>query len=169
MDPLIGTLILFAGNFAPRGWALCDGQLLPISSHSALFSILGTQFGGDGRTTFALPDLRGRVPMHPGNGPGLSPRRIGDKLGEETVTLTTNQIPRHSHGLMASNAVSDTNRPADKMMGRAEMYTADKTNLTELDAASGGYTGGGMAHDNIQPSLCINYIIALEGIFPSRS
>ena len=96
MDPFIGLIVMFGGNFAPRGWALCDGQLLSISSNSALFSILGTTYGGDGRTTFGLPDLRGRVPMHPGTGPGLSPRTLGQKSGTETVQLTTAQLPPHT-------------------------------------------------------------------------
>ena len=107
-DPFIAEIIMFGGNFAPRGWAFCDGQLLSISSNSALFSILGTTYGGDGRTTFGLPDLRGRVAMHPGSGPGLTQRRLGEKSGMETVTLTTNQIPSHNHTATATASGTGT-------------------------------------------------------------
>ena len=117
MEPFIGQLMLFGGNFAPRGWAMCDGQLLPIAQYSALFSILGTTYGGDGRTTFALPDLRGRVPMGFGHGPGLSAHGLGSKGGEENVTLTTSQIPSHSHQAMGSNADGNAPSPAEGTWG----------------------------------------------------
>lgn len=172
MEPIIGQIMLFAGNFAPRQWAFCDGQLMPIAENSALYSILGTTYGGDGRTTFALPDLRGRVPMHPGQGPGLSNRALGQRLGEESVPLTAAQMPSHSHELVASNSPSNSDRPGDAMLGRASVYVSapppgDPT--AALADASVAAAGGSQAHDNMQPSLGVNYIIALQGIYPSRS
>lgn len=137
IEPFIGEVSAFAFNFAPRNWALANGQLLPISQYSALFSILGTTYGGDGRTTFALPDLRGRAAMGPRTGPGLSPRSLGQRLGDEDVPLTINQMPEHAHGVSPAKETSST--------------------------------GGGLAHTNMQPSLGLNYIIALQGLFPSRS
>lgn len=180
MDPFIGQIIMFAGNFAPRGWAFCDGQLLAISSNTALFSILGTTYGGDGRTTFALPDLRGRVAIHPGNGPGLSAYRLGQRGGTETVTLNTNQIPSHSHGLDNAKIVTGA---AGK--GSVRESTAENNYITNINdgfsttPGSGhlagtpngpsGNTGGNQAHNNIQPFGTCNYIIALQGTYPSRS
>lgn len=169
MEPFIGMVILFGGNFAPRGWALCDGQLLPISENTSLFSILGTTYGGDGRTTFALPDLRGRVPMHPGNGPGLTPRDLGQKLGEESVNLTVAQMPSHGHEMNVANVTADNDRPAGGMLGRTQIYTATATPTATLNPTTIANNGGNEAHDNMQPSLGINYIIALQGIYPSRS
>ena len=169
MEPLIGQIILFGGNFAPRGWAFCDGQLLPISSNSALFSILGITYGGDGRTTFALPDLRGRVPMHAGSGPGLSPRSIGQKTGVENVTLTGAQIPSHTHDMKASPLPPDTATPGNTVLGATQIYQSTTSPLVDLNAGSVGSYGGSQSHDNMQPSLVTNYIIALQGIFPSRS
>ncbi|MEL6428343.1 MAG: tail fiber protein [Planctomycetota bacterium] len=172
MEPFIGQIMLFAGNFAPRGWAKCDGQLLDITSHSALFSILGTTYGGDGRTTFGLPDLRGRTPMHEGHGPGLSNRNLGQKGGEETVTLTVNQIPAHGHDVRCFEAQGSLgtprgNFPAGDRAGADDVYSAssDQTMNSGMIAQS----GGGAAHDNMQPFLALNYCIALTGIFPSRN
>ncbi|UWQ09217.1 tail fiber protein [Aliiroseovarius crassostreae] len=169
MEPFLAQIMLFGGNFAPRGWAFCDGQLLPISSNSALFSLLGTIYGGDGRTTFALPDLRGRAPIHAGTGPGLSPRRLGEKVGVEDVTLNVTQMPSHNHGLMVANQPADNSRPSADMLGRAEIYTSNLTSPTPLAAQSIANAGGGQSHENMQPSIAMNYIIALQGIFPSRS
>jgi microcystin-dependent protein len=169
-DPFIAQIVMFGGNFAPRGWALCDGQLLPIAQNTALFSILGTTYGGDGRTTFGLPDLRGRVPVHPGNGPGLSPYQLGQRGGTESVTLNTTQIPPHSHALSAKgNPANDTN-PAGKALGRAaeDTYVSGGTPVP-MDSASIGQAGGGQSHTNIQPYQTVNYIIALVGVFPSRN
>ncbi|WP_347839977.1 tail fiber protein [uncultured Draconibacterium sp.] len=179
MEPFLGQIIMFAGNFAPRGWAMCEGQLLPINSNQALFSILGTTYGGDGRTTFALPDLRGRVAMHPGSGPGLSTYRLGQKGGVEDVTLNINQIPSHTHNgtgtVQAASGQPDETSPIGTV-------PAPLTNGTEgyAETASGSMktdgvtlniqnTGGNLAHNNIQPFNCVNFIIALQGIFPSRS
>lgn len=169
MEPFIAQIILFGGNYPPRGWAFCDGQLLPISSNSALFSIIGTVYGGDGRTTFALPDLRSRVPMHAGQGQGLSPRRIGEKLGVETVTLSTAQMPSHGHELNVLNAAADNDRPSGDLLARSSIYSATTTPTVTLNPTTIAETGGGQSHENMQPTLCINYIIALQGIFPSRT
>jgi microcystin-dependent protein len=171
MEPFIAQIMLFGGNFAPRGWAFCDGQLLPISNHQALFSLIGTTYGGDGRTTFALPDLRGRVPCHAGTGPGLSPRQIGQRFGEEDVTLSEANMPVHSHALQtAASGALDPRGQAGGSLGPAQIYVGSgETPNTALNAASIGTSGGSQAHDNMQPTLCINYIIALEGIFPPRS
>jgi len=195
MDPFIGEIVLFAGNFAPRSWALCDGQLLAINSHSALFSILGTTYGGDGRTTFALPDLRGRTPVHPGHGPGLSDYDLGERGGTERVTLTVSQMPSHSH-LTSNNPALDQHIllsktqavnyeplpgdvPAaateDTFGGNNVKAFGPATNTVNGQTISGnaGLTilnnGGSQYHTNIQPFLGINYIIALQGIFPSRN
>ncbi len=196
-DPFIGQIVMFGGNFAPRGWALCDGQLLPISSHSALFSILGTTYGGDGRTTFGLPDLRGRYAMHAGNGPGLSGRNLGAKSGTETNTLNVTQIPSHNHtaaitdpavtvnvGASTTQATSQTPSngnvlSAGTAAGRPEasIYGAGSTDVT-LGGTSGsisdaaitvGNTGNNQSVNNMPPFQCVNFIIALQGTFPSRN
>lgn len=172
MDPILGQIIMFAGNFAPRGWALCDGQLLAISSNTALFSILGTTYGGDGRTTFALPDLRGRFPMHPGTGPGLSLRRLGERGGSETSTLTVNNLPSHTHAatLHASGNPADTANPAAANLGVAEAYSMQAPSVDlAADAITTANTGGGQNFDNMPPFNNINFIIALQGVFPSRN
>ncbi|MEX1366849.1 MAG: tail fiber protein [Nannocystaceae bacterium] len=158
---------MFGGNFAPRGWALCDGQLLAISSHSSLFSILGTTYGGDGVSTFGLPDLRGRAPVHAGHGPGLSNYRLGEKTGAETVTLTTNQIPAHTHQLEAVGSPATSSDARNNGLGSAEIYVAGNPEA-QMNPASIRNTGGGQSHNNIQPVLAVNYIIALVGLYPSR-
>lgn len=167
MEPFIGMIIMFGGNFAPRGWALCNGQLLDIASHSALFSVLGTTYGGDGVRTFGLPDLRGRLAMHHGSGPGLSSRALGQKGGEESVTLTTAQMPAHAHGLHAYSGAPDVSTPAGHNLAGADIYSERPVDST-LVAASIDQTGGGQSHDNMPPYLCINFIIALLGTYPSR-
>jgi microcystin-dependent protein len=163
---------MFAGNFAPRGWAFCDGQLLAISSNSALFSILGTTYGGDGRVTFGLPDLRGRAPIHAGGsqGPGLSRRRLGEKGGSENVTLAVQQLPPHNHKLKADEAVANQVTPEGNVLAsknRTKLYSDGPANK-DMGASSIGNAGGGQAHPNMQPYLGINYIICLQGIYPSR-
>lgn len=171
-EPFIGSIVLFCGNFAPKGWATCDGQLLSIAQNSALFSILGTTFGGDGRTTFALPDLRGRVPLHPGSGPGLSVYQLGQHLGVESVTLALPQMPAHNH--TATPSCSDGTPTSPSPVG-AVMANPDPTQLyassgTDAMAPITSTTAGGnQPHENRQPLLAINFIIALEGIFPSRN
>ncbi len=168
MEPLLGTIIMFAGNFAPRGWAFCQGQLLPISQNTALFSLLGTTYGGDGRTTFGLPDLRGRVPLGEGAGPGLTPRTLGQKGGAESVTLTTAQMPSHAHALQANREDQTSKDPLNNYLSKIEIYTNAAPD-TALGTQSITTTGGSQPHENMQPFLGINFIIALEGVFPSRS
>ena len=173
-DPYIGEISIFAGNFAPRGWAFCNGQLLPIAQNTALFSILGTTYGGNGTTTFALPDLRGRAPLSSGQGPGLSDYDLGQSGGTETVTLTTNEIPAHNHSVGAFNNKGDQSNPTnnvnaivvDSSNGTANAYAAS-ANATMNNGAVGS-TGGSQPHNNMQPYLTLNFIIALQGVFPSR-
>ena len=167
-EPFVGEVRMFAGNFAPRGWAFCDGQLLAVSQNDALFSLLGTIYGGDGRTTFALPDLRGRAAMHAGHGPGLSSRRLGAKLGEESVTLWNGTFPNHDHKIQAVSALADSDSPKGRMpaRGRQPLY-APVGSLSPLPDDAIQPVGGGEAHENMQPWLCINFIIALFGIYPS--
>ncbi|KJZ17564.1 phage tail protein [Loktanella sp. S4079] len=169
MEPILGQVIMFGGNFAPRGWAFCDGQLLPIASNSALFSLLGTTYGGDGRSTFGLPDLRGRAPIHAGTGNGLSPRQIGQRVGREDVTLTVAEMPAHGHGVMASSSAADSVRPSNDYLASANIYSNEPGRLNELGTQTITPTGGSQPHENMQPSLVINYIIALQGVYPSRS
>jgi len=172
--PFLGQITMFGGNFAPRGWAFCDGQLLSIAQNTALFSLLGTTYGGDGRTTFGLPDLRGRLPVHAGQGPGLSNIPIGAKAGTEQVTLSATQIPSHTHALQADNNVGTTPQPANQLLAEfPQTFPVDPYNTaaptTPMNANAIDHTGGGQAHDNVQPFLCVNFIIALQGIYPSRS
>jgi len=159
---------MFAGNFAPRGWAFCDGQLLNISQNDALFSLLGTIYGGDGRTTFRLPDLRGRVPIHTGSGGGLTPRNIGTRSGAESVTLTVNDLPVHTHQLRANSSPANEHNPVGNRLASASVYIGNAPNEDMAPAAIGN-TGGGQTHANLQPYLCVNFIISLLGIFPSRN
>jgi microcystin-dependent protein len=167
-DPFVAEIRIFAGNFAPRGWAFCDGQLLPISQNTALFSLIGTTYGGDGRTTTALPNLKGRAPMHPGRGPGLTPRRLGEKGGAETQTLGDAQLPPHTHAMEGYSNLEAANPTSTRGLGAASWY-APPGDLVDMDANVIGPTGGGQAHNNMQPFLVLNYIIALVGIYPSRS
>lgn len=168
-EPFVGEIRMFAGNFAPRGWAFCDGQLLAVSQNDALFSLLGTIYGGDGRTTFGLPDLRGRVPIHAGQGPGLSSRRLGAKAGAENVTLTVNQLPSHSHAFRGSSNLATGTSPQNSVLGRSSgsLYARDPF-VANMSSQSITHVGGSRSHTNLQPFLCINFIIALVGIYPSR-
>jgi microcystin-dependent protein len=171
-DPFIAEIKIFAGNFAPRGWAFCDGQLLPIAQNTALFSLIGTIYGGDGRTTTGLPNLQGRAPMHPGNGPGLTQRRLGQRGGRTTVTLTSAQLPSHDHALQASlTAASETSPEGNALAGATEnVYGPSTEPLKEMSNAALAPAGGGFtAHPNMQPYLGLNFIIALTGVFPSRN
>ncbi|EDM81297.1 phage Tail Collar [Plesiocystis pacifica SIR-1] len=171
MEPFIGLIVQFGGNFAPRGWALCDGQLLSINANSALFSILGTTYGGDGVSTFGLPDLRGRVAMHAGTGPGLTPRQLGQKTGHESVTLTTNQLPSHSHDLRAVRAGADDPTPDGAYLAAPagiSIYTETSPNVS-MGSNSVSHTGGGQLVNIVQPFQVVNYIIALQGLYPSRN
>ncbi len=170
-EPFIGEIRMFAGNFAPRGYALCDGQLLAVSQNDALFSLLGTIYGGDGRTTFGLPDLRGRVPIHMGQGPGLSDRPLGSQGGSETVTLSVAQMAQHAHGMVATTDFGSNNGPANQLPATAageNLYSTGPSDSVMSDSTIGS-TGGGQSMTNLMPTLCVNFIIALVGIFPSRN
>ncbi len=173
-EPFIGEIRMFAGTFAPRGWALCDGQLLSISQNEALFSLFGTTYGGDGRTTFALPDARGRVALHQGTGPGLSPRPLGQKAGVEDVTIIENQLPVHTHlPFQASQATATTRDPVGATTTLATpqsvVYNEEgDANAVAMNPDAITSVGGDQEHTNLQPFLCINGIVALFGIFPSR-
>lgn len=174
-DPFLGEIRMFGGNFAPRGWAFCDGQLLQISSNSALFSLLGTTYGGDGRTTFALPDLRGRAPIHAGTGAGLTNKRLGQRGGTETVTLTINQMPSHNHSAVVrtDSTVASSDKPQEmfpaRNAGATPQYGPNTNSTLNTGAVSVGNTGGSQSHPNMQPYITIHYIIALQGTFPSRN
>lgn len=168
-EPFVAEIRIFAGNFAPRNWAFCDGQLLPIAQNTALFSLVGTIYGGDGRSTMGLPNLQGRAPMHPGRGPGLTDRRLGEKVGVNTVTLSAAQLPSHSHNLMSFNSTS-TDTPSSAVgLGNAPIYGAGTGTKVSLASNAVQASGGGQAHNNIQPFLAMNFIIALQGLYPSRS
>jgi microcystin-dependent protein len=179
MEPFIGQIMMVGFNFAPRGWAFCDGQLLPISQNQALFSLLGTTYGGDGHTTFALPDLRGRVAIHQGTGPGLTPRAMGQKAGSEHVYLTANTMPVHGHSaqaqMKASSSDAQTDAPAGKVLAKAprgDLY-GDPASLADMASESVSVTvndnaGGGQPHDNMQPYQVVNFVIALQGLYPTR-
>lgn len=169
-QPYVGEIRLFGGNFAPAGWMSCSGQLLPISENETLFQLIGTTYGGDGQTTFALPDLRGRVPIHQGTGPGLSNRVLAESGGSETVTLTPPQYPAHGHGLLASNlAASGAAGPTGVWAATATPLYGDTVAPT-VDMAANAVTdsdGGSQPHENMAPYLAMTYIISLFGIFPS--
>ena len=178
-EPFIGEITMFGGNFAPRSWALCDGQLLAINQNQSLFSLLGTTYGGDGRVTFALPDLRGRAPLHEGNGPGLSQRNLGSKGGLENHTLSVNEMPSHTHtmndpALKATANPANTTDPMGAALAIAPAYNDSELPATAMREGSvdhpvPGNAGSGSSHNNMQPFQVINFIIALTGIFPSRN
>ena len=162
-QPYVGEIRMFAGNFAPAGWMFCEGQLLPISEYETLFNLIGTTYGGDGQSTFALPDLRGRLPLHQGNGFILA-----ETGGAEEVTLTVSQIPAHSHAMLASGDIPTGSDPTGKVTGQAaaKFYRAGSPNVTLVPTAIAP-TGGSQPHTNFQPYLCVDFIISLFGIFPS--
>ncbi len=180
-SPFLGQITLFPYNFAPLGWAMCEGQLLSISQNTALFSLLGTQFGGNGTSNFALPDLRGRVPIGQGQGPGLSVYDMGSQQGQESVTLTTATVPAHSHAFPAFAVAATTNAPNGALpaegqgSGRGGAFPVNTYSAsgTAASLAAAGQvapvTSGGAPHNNLQPYLTLNWCIALQGIFPSRS
>lgn len=171
-EPFVAEIRIFAGNFAPQGWALCNGQLLPISQNKALFSLIGKTYGGDGIKTIALPDLQGRAPMHAGQGQGLTDRQLGQNGGVETVALSEVQMPSHTHGLRASPDTADLNAPSSNRSiarsGGGFAYQQTSSSLVGLAAASSQQTGGSQAHNNLQPFLAINFIIALVGLTSSH-
>lgn len=172
-EPFVAEIRIFAGNFAPNGWAFCDGQLLPISQNTALFSLLGTVYGGNGQSTFALPNLQGSAPMQPGNGPGLTPRQLGERGGTETVTLTETQIPNHSHTLRAAPDPGDLNAPTpDRSIARSAggfAYRQTPGSMVPLAESSSQPAGGSQGHNNMHPYLTMHFIIALVGLYPSPS
>lgn len=168
-EPFIAEIRIFGFNFAPRGWAFCDGQLLPIAQNTALFSLIGTTYGGDGRTTTALPNLQDRTPMHPGRGPGLTDRRLGEKVGSETVTLSEAQIPSHSHTMRASGSSAGATTPTNHLFANNVQAYHDASSLVALSSSAIATTGGSQSHTNMQPYLALNFCIALQGLYPSRS
>jgi len=173
-DPFVAEIRIFAGNFAPKGWAFCDGQLMPISQNTALFSLLGTNYGGDGRSTFALPNLQGAAPLGAGQGPGLSLRDLGETGGSQTVTLLASEIPAHTHAARASTT-GGVNSPANATWGESKLgktpmsvYAASGADNVAMSPQALAVAGGGLPHNNMPPYLCLTFIIALQGVFPPR-
>lgn len=175
MEPFLGEIKMFGGNFAPRGYAFCNGQLIAIAQNSALFSILGTTYGGDGITTFALPDFRGRVPMNWGQGPGLTSRQLGESSGEENHTLIVNEMPSHTHTVSVlpgcSTEDAETGVPTGKIPAAVPTNAFAAAANASMGASNGtaAPAGGSAPHNNLQPYLAVSFIIALEGVFPSRN
>jgi microcystin-dependent protein len=170
MDNFIGEIRMVGFNFAPKGWAFCNGQLLPIQQNSALFALLGTTYGGNGSTTFALPNMQSRMPMHVGTGPGLSQRVMGEASGTENVTLIATQVPPHTHPLNVNTGGAEGNSPSNTYLaqsGGGDSYAETANGI--MNPLAIGPNGGGQPHDNMPPYLVVNFIIALTGIFPSRS
>jgi microcystin-dependent protein len=185
-NPFVAEIRIFTGNFAPVGWALCDGQLLPISQNTALFSLLGTTYGGNGTSNFALPNLQGCAPMHPGQGPGLTLRDLGETGGEQTLTLLQTEMPQHSHFMQVTNATATTASSGGNQLALAQatstsgkqskssfinMYstTTSGNTLVQMNPFSTSTSGGNLPHNNLQPFLGLNFIIALQGVYPARS
>jgi len=171
-EPYVGEIRMFGGNFAPNGWLFCAGQLVPIAEFDVLFALIGTTYGGDGQSTFALPDLRGRLPIHMGQSPGTSNYIIGQRDGVETVTLTSNQMPAHTHAFIATTAASSNTGPggnvvADSTVAGAKIYAAGPGSAA-LAASAVTSSGGSQPHDNRMPFLAVSFIISLFGIFPSQ-
>src|SRR5215469_13968853 len=174
-NPFLAEIRIFTGNFAPKGWALCDGQLMPLSQNTALFSLLGTTYGGDGKSNFALPNLQGCAPMQAGQGPGLSLRDLGETAGEQTVTLLQTEMPAHSHGAQASGSPSAT-EPTNNAWASGTKFTgvnvyapSDPANNQQMNPFALTISGGNLPHNNMQPFLGLTFIIALQGVFPARS
>lgn len=171
-SPYVGEIRMFAGSFAPAGWAFCNGQLMAISENDTLFTLIGTTYGGDGQSTFGLPDLQGRVPIHAGQGPGITQNyQLGEKAGVESVTLGIQQIPVHNHALVASAAAGSSSSPANNVLAASNtvsMYKAGTPNAP-MNAAMIGTAGGSQPHDNFQPYLCVSFIISLFGVFPNQN
>jgi microcystin-dependent protein len=169
-DPFVAEIRIFSFNFAPKGWALCNGQILPLSQNTALFSLLGTTYGGDGKSNFALPDLQERTPMHPGQGTGLSEHFLGESAGSNTVTLLESEIPVHNHTLSVTGLNSQSTNPANTVLGRGnpvKVYTTAGSQVA-MGANSIAPTGGSLPHNNMMPYLTMNFCIALQGVFPPR-
>ncbi|HST28881.1 MAG TPA: tail fiber protein [Rudaea sp.] len=172
MDPFVAEIRIFPFNFAPKGWAWCDGQILPLSQNTALFSLLGTTYGGDGKSNFALPNLQGSAPMHPSQGPGLSLHDLGETGGEEYVTLLESEIPNHSHALSASNQPGEDAQAAGEALGRsvgASLYQLSNAGLVQMSPNTLAPAGGTQPHNNMQPYLTFYFCIALQGVYPPRT
>lgn len=173
MDPFVAEIRIFPFNFAPKGWAFCDGQILPLSQNTALFSLLGTTYGGDGKSNFALPDMQGNAPMHPGQGPGLSLHDLGETGGSETVSLLESEIPSHAHTLRGDANVSESPDPSANSLGRGSSINAYQTtsnaNLVSMAPEALAPAGGDQPHNNMQPYLTLNFCIALQGVYPPRT
>jgi microcystin-dependent protein len=170
--PYVGEIRMFGGNFAPAGWAFCDGSLLAISENDTLFTLIGTTYGGDGQQTFGLPDLRGRLPIHMGTGAGLSSRVIGQNGGTESVTLTVNQLPGHAHAFLGSANSASALSPAGAVAAsptNIDLYRPGSTPDQVMASNAIGPVGGSQPHDNLQPFLCISFIISLYGVFPTQN
>lgn len=167
-DPFVAEIRIFPFTFAPKGWAFCDGQLLPISQNTALFSLLGTTYGGDGKSTFALPDMQGNAAMQPGQGQGLSLRDLGEMSGVESVTLLQTEMPLHNHILNTSNNDGNNTQPGQRYTGRGNAIYGPIANANLMGFQTIGIAGGGLPHNNMQPYLTLNYCIALQGVFPAR-
>jgi microcystin-dependent protein len=170
-DPFVAEIRIFGFNFAPKGWAMCEGQLLPLSQNTALFSLLGTTYGGNGKSNFALPDLQARAPMHPGQGPGLSLYDLGQTGGSETVTLLVSELPAHTHQMMAAADPGDTNIPTSNAIARSSNASVYGTNGNTVGMAlqSLSVTGASLPHNNMSPYLSMNFCIAMQGVFPPRT
>jgi microcystin-dependent protein len=173
-DPFVAEIRIFPFNFAPKGWALCNGQILPISQNTALFSLLGTTYGGDGKSTFALPDLQGSAPMHPGQGPGLSLHDLGETGGSDAVALLESEIPAHSHTIQAANFPADVQAPQPdvalaRTSGGNSYQTTTNQNVVSMSPSALAPAGGDQPHNNMQPYLTLNFCIALQGVFPPRT
>ena len=173
-DPFVAEIRIFPFNFAPKGWAFCDGQLLPLSQNTALFSLLGTTYGGNGKSNFALPDLQGRAPMHPGQGPGLSLHDLGEQSGVETVTLLQSEMPAHTHSVMANAAQADLQSPSParvlaRSAGGPAYQSNSSANIVPMAPQALTPAGGDQPHNNLQPYLTLYFNIALQGVFPPRS
>jgi len=179
MDPFVAEIRIFPFNFAPKGWAFCDGQLLPLSQNTALFSLLGTTYGGDGKSNFALPNLQGRAPMHPGQGPGLSLHDLGEAAGTDTVTLLSTEIPSHSHAFNADTNDATVANPAGGAVAQGVWSSGQNSGLvvmysgaapdTQLGPNAIGPNNGGQPHNNLMPYLTLNFCIALQGVYPPRT
>ena len=174
MDPFLAEIRIFPFNFAPKGWAFCDGQILPLSQNTALFSLLGTTYGGDGKSNFALPNLQGNAPMHPGQGPGLSMHDLGETGGTSTVTLLESEMAAHNHSLMASTQPGEDPAPGPaealaRSVGASLYQSITNTNVVQLSPNTIGLSGSGQPHNNMQPYLTLNFCIALQGVYPPRT
>lgn len=167
-EAFIGEITIFAGNFAPDGWAFCDGSLLPIRGNEPLFSLIGTTYGGDGRNNFALPNLQGRVPIHMGQAPGLTAKPLGQTGGAETVTLMPTQLPAHTHPLVATQGAATSSSPSNMQLAQTAQPMYATNTPVDFHAQSISTVGGAQAHENRQPSLVLNFIICLTGLYPSR-